>query len=256
MLLALTHIVSPNIVACELTFLQRRRIDYNLAAQQHREYSRLLSDSGLQVIELSVNSSYPDSTFIEDTAVVFDELAIMASMGTVSRRGEINGIEAELAKFRDIFRIEFPATLEGGDVLRVGKKVFAGITPRTNLAGIESLRKVLEPLGYEVIPVQVTGCLHLKSACTAIGERSLLANPRWLELKPLEDFRIIPVAEDEPMAANCLCIRDTLVMHTGFSKTIDRLQDFGFPVKSIDISELLKAEAGLTCKSIIFEHRV
>ena len=253
MFLALTHVVSPNIVDCEVTFLQRSPIDYSLAVEQHQQYCTLLRECGLEVIELSVNSSFPDSSFIEDTAVVVDELAIMASMGVESRRGEISGIEAELAKYRDITRIKLPATLEGGDVLRVGKKVFAGITPRTNLAGIESLRKILQPFGYKVIPVRVRGCLHLKTACTALDEQTLLANQNWLDLGLFKDFRIIPVAKDEPAAGNCLSINDTLVMHLGFSKTIDRLQLLDFPVKTIDLSELLKAEAGLTCESIIFE---
>lgn len=253
MLLALTHVVSPNIADCELTFLERSRIDYTLAAQQHRDYCRLLSKCGLQVIELSVNSGYPDSTFIEDTAVVFDELAIIASMGTESRRGEISGVEAELAKYRDITRIELPATLEGGDVVRVGGKVFAGISPRTNSKGIESLKQILEPMGYEVIPVKVKCCLHLKSACTAIDDHTLLVNPRWLDLEPFADFRIISAAEQEPWAANCLPINDTLYMHVGYAKTGECLQNLGFAMETIDISELLKAEAGLTCSSIIFE---
>ena len=256
MLLALTHVVSPKIAECELAFLERSPIDYSLAVQQHLGYCRLLSDCGLQVIELTVNRSYPDSTFIEDTAVVFDELAVVASMGTESRRGEVSAIETELAKYRETTRIELPATLEGGDVLRLGRKVFVGISPRTSLEGVESLKQILEPLNYEVIPVKVTGCLHLKSACTTIDECTLLANPHWLELEPFGDFQIIRLAEEEPGAANCLSIQGTLVMHVGFSKTIACLQDLGFAVKTVDISELLKAEAGLTCKSIIFEHRV
>lgn len=254
MLLALTHVVSPNIADCELLFLKRSRIDYSLATQQHRDYCNLLSECGLQVIELTLNSSYPDSTFIEDTAVVLDELAIMASMGTESRRGEIGGVEAELAKYRDITRIELPATLEGGDVVRVGAKVFAGISPRTNAKGIESLKQILEPMGYEVIPVGVKFCMHLKSACTAIDDHTLLVNPRWLDLEPFAGFRIISVAEQEPWAANCLRINNTLYMHVGFAKTIECLQNLGFAMETIDISELLKAEAGLTCSSIIFEH--
>ena len=255
MLLALTHVVSPSIADCELTFLERSRIDYTLATQQHRDYCRLLSECGLQVIELTANSSYPDSTFIEDTAVVLDELAVMASMGTESRRGEISGVEAELAKYRDITRIELPATLEGGDVVLVGAKVFAGISPRTNSKGIESLKQILEPRGYEVIPVRVKSCLHLKAACTTIDDHTLLVNPHWLDLEPFADFRIISVAEQEPWAANCLRINNVLYMHVGFAKTVGRLQELGFATETIDVSELLKAEAGLTCSSIIFENR-
>jgi dimethylargininase len=207
-------------------------------------------------VELSVNRSYPDSTFIEDTAVVVDELAVMASMGVESRRGEVRNVESVLASYRDISHIQLPATLEGGDVLRIEKRTFVGISPRTNIAGFESIKEILEPFGYEVIPVAVNGCLHLKSACIAVDDRTLLVNPRWLDLQPLSDFRIIPVPEDEPAAVNSLRINNTICMHSGFPKTAELLFNLGFSLKTIDISELLKAEAGMTCSSIIFEHTV
>jgi dimethylargininase len=256
MLVALTHVVSPNIGRCELSFLERSPIDYSRAVEQHEEYCGLLRNCGLQVIELSVNRSYPDGTFIEDTAVVVDELAIMASMGVESRRGELRGVESELANYREIAHIRLPATLDGGDVLLMGRKIFAGITPRTNMAGVESLKSILEPLGYQVIPVTVRGCLHLKSTCTAIDNHSVLVNPDWLDLKPFADLRIISIPEDEPWAANSLQINNTICMHVGFSKTVQAVQTLGFLVRTIDISELLKAEAGMTCSSIIFKHPV
>ena len=255
-MIALTHVVSPNIDKCELSFLDRNPINYNQAVRQHEEYCALLRDCGLQVVELSVNRSYPDSTFIEDTAVVVDELAVMASMGVESRRGEVHNVESVLASYRDIRHIQLPATLEGGDVLRIEKRIFVGISPRTNIAGFESIKEILEPFGYEVIPVAVNGCLHLKSACIAVDDRTLLVNPRWLDLQPLRDFRIIPVPEDEPAAVNSLRINNTICMHSGFPKTAELLVNLGFSLKTIDISELLKAEAGMTCSSIIFEHPV
>lgn len=256
-MIALTHVVSPNIDKCELSFLDRSPINYNQAVRQHEQYCALLRDCGLlQVVELSVNRSYPDSTFIEDTAVVVDELAVMASMGVESRRGEVRNVESVLASYRDISHIQLPATLEGGDVLRIEKRTFVGISPRTNIAGFESIKEILEPFGYEVIPVAVNGCLHLKSACIAVDDRTLLVNPRWLDLQPLSDFRIIPVPEDEPAAVNSLRINNTICMHSGFPKTAELLFNLGFSLKTIDISELLKAEAGMTCSSIIFEHTV
>jgi len=256
MQIALTHSVSPSIGRCELSFVERKPINYEMAVKQHEHYCAALSNCGIKVIELSVNRSYPDSTFIEDTAVVVDEIAIMASMGVDSRRGEIRGIELELAKYREIARIQPPATLEGGDVLLVGKQVFVGLTPRTNQAGVDSLRTVLEPFGYQISSVAVRDCLHLKSACTAINNHTLLVNPHWIELKPFRDFRIITVPEQEPWAANSLHINHTTYLHAGFSKMVTLLRSLGFSVKTINISELLKAEAGLTCSSIRFKHDV
>jgi len=255
-MIALTHVISPNIDQCELSFLERSLINYKRAIEQHEHYCELLRDCGLEVIELSVNRSFPDSTFVEDTAVVFDELAIMASMGVESRRREVPGIESVFGYYRDIRHIRLPATLEGGDVLRIEKKIFVGISPRTNIAGFESIKEILEPFGYQAIPVAINGCLHLKSACVALDDETLLVNPRWLDLQPLRDFRIIPVPEDEPAAVNSLRINSTICMHSGYQKTIDLLKNLRFSVKAIDISELLKAEAGMTCSSIIFSYPV
>ena len=251
---ALTHIVSPNINRCELTHRIREPIDYDRAAEQHEAYCQLLRDCGLEVIELSVNRDYPDSTFIEDTAVVVDEIAIMANIGVESRRGEVKGIEPELAQYRTIARIQSPATLDGGDVLQVGRRVFVGLSPRTNEAGIESLKRFLEPFGYHITPVRLKECLHLKSACTALAEDTLLVHSQWLDLDPFEDFRIVHVSADEPWAANALLMNEMVLMHSGFSKTIEIARAEGYTVKTTDISELLKAEAGMTCSSIIFKH--
>lgn len=256
MLIALTHMISPNINNCELTFLKREPIQIHIAEKQHKEYCNLLRKLGVEVSELTVNRSYPDSTFIEDTAVVVDELAVMTHMGIESRRGEVKGIERELMKYRKIVHIRPPATLEGGDVLQAGKTIFAGLSPRTNKEGIESLKSFLKPLGYQVKSVVLHNCLHLKSAVTAMDDNTLLVNPDWLDLSDFAEFRIISIPKDEPWAANLLRVRNVLIMHSVYVKTIQLVRDLGYTVKNCNISELIKAEAALTCSSILFNHPV
>jgi len=256
MLIALTHEISPEINRCELSYINRKPIDFNLAVKQHERYCDMMRTEGLKVVEMSMNLKYPDSTFVEDTAVVVDELAVMANMGAESRRREVNGVESELKKYRDISHIKHPATLDGGDVLRVGRNIYVGITPRTNNRGAECLASALTPFGYNVRPVTVKDCLHFKSACTAIDNQTLLVNPEWIDRNEFEGFKILNIDKSEPWAANTLRIGNNIYIHAGFTKTAEKLQKLGFSVKTIDISELIKAEAGLTCSSIIFNHPV
>lgn len=256
MLVALTHSVSPAICNCELTYRDREPIDYDRAVEQHAGYCQLIRTCGAQVVELHVNGDYPDSTFIEDTAVVVDEIAVMANIGVPSRQGEVDGIAAEMARFREVTHVQSPATLDGGDVLIVGKDVFVGRSARTNDAGIASLTQILGQFGYRILPVKLKDCLHLKSACTALDHETLLINSKWFDPEPFQRFRMIHVPEHEPWAANVLEIGGTILMHSGFIKTIDLVADLGYTVMSTDISELLKAEAGMTCSSIPFEHPV
>jgi dimethylargininase len=177
MLRAIAHNISPNISQCELTFVDRSPIDFELAKRQHEEYCAALERLGVAVTLLSGNESFPDCCFVEDTAVVVDELAAICSMGAPSRRGETKLIERELSKYREISCICLPATIDGGDVLRIGKKIFVGQSSRTNAQGIEDLARLLVPLGYRVVPVRTKGSLHLKSACTAIDYETLFVNP-------------------------------------------------------------------------------
>lgn len=251
--IALTHIVSPNIHQCELSFRDRIPINYEIAVQQHKNYSDKLTLFGLRVIELDVNKELPDSTFVEDMAVIVDEIAVLTSPGAKSRRAEVAGIGNELEKYRKLAAIRLPATLDGGDVLQIGRTIFVGQSKRTNELGFTSLKKILEPFGYYVIPVVLKNCLHLKSACTALDEKTVIVNPDWLDVQSLMDFRMIEVDVKEPDAANTLKIHDTILMQAGFPKTINRVIKSGYLVETIDISELRKAEAGLTCSSIIFQ---
>ncbi len=253
MLTAITRKVSPRLAACELEFLPRQPIDIARAQRQHHAYEALLEKLGARVISLPAEPGLPDSMFVEDAAVVLDEVALLMSPGTATRRGEVASIEKALAEFRPLERIELPATIEGGDVLCIGERLFVGLSSRTNQEGVRCLAAVLAPYGYEVFPVRVTGCLHLKSAVTYIGRNTLLANRAWFDAAPFVGYDWIDVDLQEPHAGNALAIGDTVVFPASFPKTRARLEAHGFRVESLDISELQKAESGLTCSSLLFE---
>jgi dimethylargininase len=244
--------VSPSIGRCELTYLERKPIDLERAVVQHAAYAALLRDLGLEVVEIPTDPALPDCCFVEDVAVVLDDLAVLTRPGAASRRGEIPAVGEALARFRPLARVEAPATLEGGDVLAVGRTLYVGRSPRTNAAGIEGLRSLAEPLGYRVVAVPVTGCLHLKTAVTALDDGHLLTNSSWIDPAPLRGLEIVEVAPEEPGAANVLRVGDGLVVHPGFPRTLERIVARGYDVHLLDVSEFLKAEAALTCKSLLF----
>jgi dimethylargininase len=252
-LTALTRAISPTFESCELTWLPRERIDIENAIAQHDAYERTLAELGLHVISLPAEPHLPDATFVEDPLVVVDEVAIVTRMGAASRRSESESLAAAITPFRPVRRLREPATLEGGDVMRIGRDVFVGLSSRTNEAGIAQLTAELEPFGYRVHRIDVLGCLHLKSACCSLGDGKILANSAWLSPAPLHEYRIIEVAEDEPGAANVLRIGGTVLMPASFPHTEEILRRQGFNIKTVDISELIKAEAAITCSSVIFE---
>ena len=253
MLRAITHKVSPNISKCELTFVDRSPIDFELAKRQHEGYCAALERLGVAVTVLSENESYPDCCFVEDTAIVVDELAVICSMGAASRRGETKLIERELSKYRNIAHVSLPATIDGGDVLTIGKKIFVGLSGRTNAQAVEQLARILRPFEYYVAPVNTTGSLHFKSACTAIDDETLFVNPDWVDLDEFKDFKLIHTPPDEPASANVLRIGKTVCVQVGFPRAAELIASVVDQVEVIDTSELRKAEAGLTCSSIIFE---
>jgi dimethylargininase len=252
MLAALTRAVSPNLDRCELTFHARREIDIDLAIAQHHEYERALTELGLRIISLPAEPDMPDSMFVEDPVVVVDEIAVTTRMGAASRAGEGEALARALAPYRPIHHLGGPATLEGGDVIRVDRELFVGVSTRTNEAGIEQLRAILEPFGYSVHAVPVDRCLHLKSAACSIGNGAILANTAWIDTTALLGYRIIPVPADEPDAANVLRIGDTVLMPDCFPKTAQLLSREGLKIRTLDISELMKAEAAITCSSVVF----
>ena len=250
--IALMRGVPSTLARCELSFREREPIDLARAVAQHAEYAALLRSLGLEVVELPADPAFPDCCFVEDVAVVLDELALLTRPGAASRRGEVAAIEAALARYRPIETTPSPATLEGGDVLRVGHTVFVGLSARTNEAGIARLAALAEPLGYRVVPVAVTGCLHLKSAVTALDQERVLLNRAWLDSAPFRGLELVDVAPGEPGAANVLRVAGLVIAHPGFPRTLERIAALGYAVRPLDVSEFLKAEAALTCKSLLF----
>jgi dimethylargininase len=253
MLTAITRAVSPVMVHCELSFIDRKPVDLAIAQDQHHSYEMLLEKLGARVLSLPAEPALPDSMFVEDPAIVLDELAVILPLGTESRRPEAASLAKALSSFRKLAYVTLPGTLEGGDVLRIGSKLFVGLTRRTNAEGIRQLAAILAPHSYEVIAVPVTGCLHLKSAVTHIGGNTLLANRAWFDTAPFAAYDWIDVDPAEPHAANALAFGGTIIFPASFPFTRARLQAQGFHVTPIDISELQKAESGLTCSSLIFD---
>jgi dimethylargininase len=249
--LALTHVPSPSMQACERTFMPRLRISYAKAKRQHSAYCDVLRAAGLDVRLLHIQPQMPDCTFIEDTAVVLDEVAILASMGTVSRRPEPAAIESVLREFREIEPICHPATLEGGDVLRVGRTLLVGLSKRSNAGGIASLSRIADRYGYRVICVPVNGCLHLKTACSALPDGRLLLNPHWIDEAPLQEFDRIYVPETEPWGANGISLHSGMIMAAANHRTVDLVRQLGILVQEVDVSEFAKAEGGVTCLSLL-----
>ena len=253
MLMALTRGVSPAIVRCELTHLARTPIDVAVARAQHAAYEQCLSEMGCTVHRLSAGADMADSVFIEDTAVVFDEVAVVTRPGAPSRRCETPDVADALSPYRPIRAIQAPATLDGGDVLVVGRDVFVGRSTRTNDAAIDQMKEILEPYGYTVRDLSITGCLHLKSAVTALADDVLLANPAWVRSDELRRFRVIAVDPSELFGANALRVGRTIVYPAACPLTRGRIEQCGFDVVPVDLSETAKAEGGVTCCSLIFE---
>jgi dimethylargininase len=253
MLAAITRAVSPAIVNCELSFIARQPIDLQIAVAQHHAYEQLLEKLGARVVSLPAEPNLPDSMFVEDPAIVLDELAVIFPLGTESRRPEAASLAQAISKFRKLQHVTLPGTLEGGDILRIGRKLFVGVTKRSNAEGIRQLSDILAPYHYQVVAVPVTGCLHLKSAVTFLGRDTLLANRAWFDAAPFAAYDWIDVDPTESHAANALTLGNTIVFPASFPRTGARIESTGFYVTPLDISELQKAESGLTCSSLIFE---
>lgn len=249
-MLALMHTVTEELGRCELTFFERRPIDVARAAQQHEQYGSMLRACGAEVRCVTTSPGHADAVFIEDAAIVLDELAIATSPGAVSRRAESVNLRPVLAEYRPVAAIEGPATIDGGDVLRVGRALFVGRSARTNDAGIDALRRLATPLGYAVNAVAMRDCLHLKSACTALDETTVLVNPQWIDPSPFAGLAIVEIAAGEPGAANALRVGDTVCLSAAWPRTAD-LVARRFVVRTADISEFEKAEAAMTCLCVL-----
>jgi dimethylargininase len=255
-LIAITRQVSPAINQCELTHLERQPIDLKRAQSQHHEYEEELRSLGVEVISLPPLPDLPDSVFVEDAAIVLDECAIITRPGADSRKPETEFIAQVLSPYRKLSRIQSPATVDGGDALVVGRTMFVGTSSRSNQAAIEQMQAILNPLGYEVRGVVVSGCLHLKSAVTQVGENLLLINPAWVQTDDFPGMEFVEVDPSEPYAANAVMISSTVIYPTAFPKTRARLQAAGLKLILVDASELAKAEGAVTCCSIIFKETI
>ena len=250
-MIALTHIPSPHMQACERTFVPHHEIDRALALEQHAAYCQALIDCRVEIVSLAVNERLPDCAFIEDTAIVLDELAILCSMGALSRRPEPVGIEPVLRQYRPVQRIDLPATIEGGDVLRVGRTLLVGQSCRTNAAAITLLAGLVRQHDYRVLAVPVRGCLHLKTACTALPDGRLLVNREWLDSTALGGFECLDVPGSEPWGANVLLARSRILLPAAHRTTAELLDSEGFSVQTVELSEFGKAEGGVTCLSLL-----
>ena len=251
MITAITRSPAASMERCELTFLQRETIDIERARAQHAAYRAALVTAGADVILLPALDDLPDSVFVEDTAIVLDSVAIMSMMGAESRRRETAAMAPVLRRYRTVQALGEPATLDGGDVMRVGTALYVGQTARTNRAAVEQLSKILGPAGYRVIGVPLTECLHLKSACTEIGPHAVLINPDWVPPALFDGLRVITIDPDEPFGANAVIVGRALVVPASAPRTRERLVCAGFQPIAVDISEFEKAEAAATCLSII-----
>lgn len=253
MLSALTRGVSPSIGDCKLTFMEREPLNVAVATRQHEVYTECLRNMGVQVISLELLSEAPDAVFIQDTAVVVDEVAVVSTMGAACRSNEVESVVQVLSSHRPLKRLSPPATLEGGDVVRVGRTLYVGLSGRTNHEGIKQLSDILAPYGYQVRPVGVRGCLHLSTGCSYLGHGLMLMNPVWVDAAAFNEFEILEVPETESWAANTITVGDTVLMASAFERTCALVEERGFKVVATDISELQKAEGALTCMSLMFE---
>jgi dimethylargininase len=232
--------------------LSREPIDIEKARAQHAEYERTLERLGCTVTRLPADARIPDSVFIEDIAIVFDEIAVVTRPGAASRRPEVAAVARKLSQLRPIVQIVAPGTLDGGDVLVVGRSVFVGRTLRTNDAGIGQLRAAIASYGYAVVPATVRGCLHLKSAITALDDQTVLANRQWIAEEEFNRFAFLDVDASESTGANIVRVGNTLLYASTFPRTLERLERRGYAVTTVDVSEIAKAEGAVTCCSLIF----
>ncbi len=245
--------VSPMLAQCELTHLARGALDAAEAAEQHKRYAQALEAMGARIVWLPPLPDHADSVFVEDTAVVVPEMAVIARPGAASRQAEVESTAQVLSRHRPVQRIVAPGCLDGGDVLRIGRTVYVGASTRTNAAGIEQLGRILTPLGYQVRAVPVTKCLHLKTGVTFVAPHFLVFNAAWIDPADFQELQPIAIDPAEPFAANTLTLGEETLVSADFPRTAEKLQAAGIAVRQVGIGELHKAEAGLTCLSIVIQ---
>jgi dimethylargininase len=252
---AFTRAVSPRLAECALTHLQRVPIVAATAERQHAAYEDALREAGLEIVRLPDLPDHPDGVFVEDTALLLDGHAVILRPGAASRASETASTADGLAGSLEMHRLE-SGVVDGGDVLRIGRKLYVGLSTRTNTEGLAALREAVTPFGYEVIQAELRDCLHLESGATFAGPDAhgvpvLLYNPRAVDPRQFAGVEAVAVDEAEEAAANCLRVGDRLILPAGNPRTAGALRDRGFQLIEVDVSELQKAEAGVTCMSLI-----
>ena len=248
---AITRDVSPRFSECEITHIERAPIDLETARAQHHEYVLVLKRLGCEVVELPAEADLPDSVFVEDTAIVLPEVGVITRPGADSRKPETESIAQALAPLKKLVFLREPASLDGGDVLVLGKKIYVGLSTRSNQEAVDQLNTLLNEYGYSATGVMMRDCLHLKTAVTRVDEETLLINKSWIDAHHFNDFRLIEVDPEEPFAANCLPLGEAIIFPTAFPRTRAKLEAAGYRVAAVDVSELAKAEGAVTCCSLI-----
>ena len=249
---AIVRIVSKNF-QYGLTSSKLGKPDYNKALIQHSNYIEALRKCGLKVLTLKADDRFPDSTFVEDTAVINEDLAIIANLGATSRKGEEIEIRKVLDKFyENVESIEKPGTLDGGDVLRVEDQYFIGISKRTNKVGALQLKEILKKYGYSCSLVKLKEVLHLKTGVAYIGDKNLIVSGEFIDNPLFQDYNIIKVDEDESYAANCIRVNNYVLIADGYEKLINSISSLGYKVLKLDITEFRKMDGGLSCLSLRF----
>lgn len=249
MIRAITRLPGP-LDRAELTHIDRVDVDMARAEAQHAAYRAALTAAGATVSVLPALDDFPDCCFVEDTAVILPELVIRTRPGAVSRQGEVAAIAPHLPTDRPHFTVTAPGTMDGGDVLVVGCDIYIGLTKRSNAAAVAQVAGAAARFGYRVTGVPLAKALHLKTAVSALADDLVLVNTDWLDPAIFGGRRHIASAPGEPFAGNSLTV-GTTVFHATGAATAARITAAGFAVTLLDISEFAKAEAGLTCLSLI-----
>lgn len=253
MTVAITRKISPRFNECEITHIERTPIDLEIARTQHAEYVHTLERLGCEVIELPEEADLPDSVFVEDTAFILPEVAVITRPGADSRKPEVDSIIPALSAYRPLVHVAAPATVDGGDVLVLGKNIYIGMSTRSNTNAVSQLNELLEEYGCKVYGLELTDCLHLKTAVTRVNDSTLLINPNWVDRSHFKGFDLIEVDASEPFAANCLPVNGKIIYPTSFPKTCEKLAGKGFHIVNVNLDELAKAEGAVTCCSLIIE---
>lgn len=235
-----------------LTTQTMGRPDWRKALRQHEAYAAALRDCGLEVTVLDADERFPDGCFVEDTAVIAGECAVITRPGAGSRRGEERRIAEVLGDSLRLERITAPGTLEGGDVLRVGSQFFIGLSGRTNRAGAEQLQAVLEREGFSTTLAPVPEMLHLKTGVARLDDRRLVLTDELAGQPAFQTFERIVVAPEEAYAANCLSVNGVLLIARGYPAFRQAVTDLGVPVVELDMSEFCRMDGGLTCLSLLW----